>query len=382
MTSNRSLAELSQQIKSMALEQGFQQARISDLDTSDYFSHYQKWVKEGLNGDMGYLARNLELRQDPTQLHPGSCRVISLRYNYLPANSRFTEVLSDPDKANISRYALGRDYHKLMRKKLKRLAESIKSYCKGLDYRVFVDSAPILETCFAEKSGLGWKGKHTLLINKAAGSWFFLGEILINLELPVDKAAENLCGECQSCINLCPTGAIIAPYKLDARKCISYLTIENQGAIPLEFRKQIGNRIYGCDDCQLACPWNRQADLTQETDFEPRHQLDQAKLLVLFGWSEQEFNKNLEGNPIRRIGYQFWLRNIAVALGNGRYSEDTIGLLKRRRSEVSELVKEHIDWAINQLAQHSQDTSISSNLISDKTSKLIRTVKKMLPRDA
>ena len=378
MLSDDSLLDLSIKIKSLAIEHGFQQARISDLDTSDYFSNYQSWIDDGFNGDMGYLARNLELRQDPSQLHLGSCRVISLSYNYLPPDAKFSEVLSNPNLANISRYALGRDYHKLMRKKLKKLAEAIKIHCQQLNYRVLVDSAPLLETCFAEKSGLGWKGKHTLLINKQAGSWFFLGEILINIELPTDQATDNLCGECNSCINLCPTGAIIAPYKLDARKCISYLTIENQGPIPLEYRDLIGNRIYGCDDCQLACPWNRQASLTAETDFKPRYQLDNSGLVDLLNWSEDDFNQRLAGNPIRRIGFQLWQRNIAVGLGNSSYSQAAVEALEARKSDASDLVKEHIEWAITKLNRKKDKAYVTSA----KTSKLIRAISKMLPRDA
>jgi len=378
LLSQSALQTLSRTVKSLAREHGFQQARITDLDTSDYFSKYQSWIEDGFNGDMGYLARNLELRQDPSQLHRGSCRVISLRYNYLPQDSKFSEVLSNPDLANISRYALGRDYHKLMRKKLKKLAEAIRNHCQELDYRVLVDSAPILETCFAEKSGLGWKGKHTLLINKQAGSWFFLGEILTNIKLPMDAKIENLCGECNSCINLCPTGAIVAPYKLDARKCISYLTIENQGPIPVEYRDLIGNRIYGCDDCQLACPWNRQSSISDETDFMPRYQLDNSSLSDLFNWSEDEFNQRLAGNPIRRIGYQLWQRNIAVALGNSNYSEQVIKLLEQQKIIATELVREHIEWALNKLNKHQHQAPV----IPDKSTKLIRTIKKMLPRDA
>jgi len=364
----------------LAKEQGFQQARISDIDTGIYFEKFQQWVEDGFHGSMSYLERNLALRQFPEQLQPETCRVVSLRFDYLPAEAKFTKVLDNQELANISRYALGRDYHKLIRKKLQSIASSLAEMDDNISYRVFVDSAPVLETGFAEKSGLGWKGKHTLTINKNAGSWFFLGEIFINLPLEIDSPVKNQCGDCSACISLCPTNAIIAPYKIDARRCISYLTIENKGVIPVEFRKQLGNRIYGCDDCQLACPWNRYAQLSSEIDFEPRHQLDQEKLSILFNWTEAEFNKKLEGNPIRRIGFESWLRNIAVALGNAPASKEIISLLKNKQSSHSALVDEHIEWAIaQQEASLEKVIPVKKNY---KTKKLIRTVTKMLPRDA
>jgi len=371
----QNLLTLKQQIKKLALEQGFQQATISDLDTSDYFPRFKQWVNEGNHGNMSFLERNQKLRQSPTELHPDTCRIISVRYNYLPDEAGFTEQLNDVNRAYISRYALGRDYHKLMRKKLQKLAEAIGTNCNDLNYRVFVDSAPVLETAFAEKSGLGWKGKHTLVINRDAGSWFFLGEIFINIPLEIDLPVTNQCGNCSACINLCPTDAIVAPYKVDARRCISYLTIENDGEIPLELRALMGNRIYGCDDCQLACPWNRYSSTTKDANFSPRHDLDQASLLSLFNWTKHEFDQNLQGNPIRRIGFERWQRNIAVALGNGETSDDVMVALDRKKETASSMVKEHIEWAINQLnCPNKRDKPLQS-----KTKKLIRGIKKMMP---
>ncbi len=372
----QNLTSIKQRIKQLAAEYGFQQASIANIDTSDFFPKFKQWVADGHHGEMSFLERNQNLRQYPDELHPETCRVISLRYNYLPENASFTNALQEPALANISRYALGRDYHKLIRKKLQKLAESIAILCDSLNYRVFVDSAPVLETSFANKSGLGWKGKHTLIINKDAGSWFFLGEIFINLPLTVDSSVDNQCGNCTSCINLCPTGAIIAPYKVDARKCISYLTIENQSAIPVELRAKLGNRIYGCDDCQLACPWNRFSSITVDKDFSPRNGLDSASLLSLWLWSEQEFYTKLEGSPIRRIGYQNWLRNIAVALGNGESSTIILKALEEKKSQANTMVIEHIEWAIKEL-QSRATAPIAAQPIT-----LIRSIKKMMPRDA
>jgi epoxyqueuosine reductase len=375
-----SLAKVKTKLVELAHQYGFQDARVSDVETGRYFEEFKHWVAEGNHGCMSYLERNQDLRQFPSKLHPETCRVISLRFDYLPEGAGFTRVLKNPDKANISRYALGRDYHKLIRKRLQQLANALRQQTGEFSYRVFVDSAPVLETSFAEKSGLGWKGKHTLTINKNAGSWFFLGEIFIDLALEVDKPVENQCGQCTACINLCPTGAIVAPYKVDARRCISYLTIENDGAIPVELRTAMGNRIYGCDDCQLACPWNRYANLSQEKDFSARHNLDDETLLNLFNWTEQQFNQRLEGNPIRRIGYQNWLRNIAVALGNSIASEQTVKALQDKKADSSELVIEHIEWAINQ--QLTADKKNEQPESQRKARKLIRTIEKMNPRDA
>lgn len=375
-----SFAQIKHRIIELADEQGFQQARVTDIETAPYYEKFEQWVDEGLHGSMSYLARNLELRKYPEQLHPNSCRVVSFRYNYLPQNAGFSNVLKNQNLANISRYALGRDYHKLIRKKLQSIGKAISELEPSVDFRVFVDSAPVLETSFAEKSGIGWKGKHTLTINEDAGSWFFLGEIFINLPLEIDEPVENRCGQCTSCISLCPTGAIVAPYKVDANRCISYLTIENSGAIPIEFRKLLGNRIYGCDDCQLACPWNRFSQLTRDLDFTPRHQLNSQTLVSLFSWTNDEFNQNLRGNPIRRIGYDSWLRNIAVALGNAPYSELIIELLGHKLENSTEMVREHIEWAIEE--QESKRNQVNVVTVSTKTDKLIRTVNKMLPRDA
>ena len=372
------LIALKQRIKQLALDFGFQQISVANIDTSDFFPEFKQWVADGYHADMSYLERNQHLRQNPEELHPDTCRVISLRYNYLPDSAKFTQVLEDPTRANISRYALGRDYHKLIRKKLQKLASSISELCDDFEYRVFVDSAPVLETSFANKSGLGWKGKHTLIINKDAGSWFFLGEIFINLELEIDNPVKNECGKCTSCINLCPTGAIIAPYKVDARKCISYLTIENQTTIPVELRAKMGNRIYGCDDCQLACPWNRFSATTEDNAFTARNGLDSASLLSLWLWSEHDFYKKLEGSPIRRIGYQNWLRNIAVALGNGESSPAILKALADKKSLANSMVTEHINWAINQLKNRPR----KSSEVSNQTTRLIRTINKMMPRDA
>ncbi|PCI71074.1 MAG: tRNA epoxyqueuosine(34) reductase QueG [Gammaproteobacteria bacterium] len=360
--------------------EGFQQARISSTDTSPYFEYFSKWVSDGFNGEMDYLKRNQDLREFPEKLHANTCRVISLRYDYLPENPNFNQVLENQDLANISRYALGRDYHKLMRKKLSRLCKNLSDICNDqnntkLDYRVFVDSAPVLETSFAEKSGLGWKGKHTLVINKDAGSWFFLGEIFINLPLAIDEPVENLCKDCVACLSICPTQAIIAPYKVDARRCISYLTIENKSAIPIEFREMIGNRVYGCDDCQLVCPWNRYASSNVNNDFKSKNNLDSSSLLSLLAWNENTFLVSFEGSPIRRIGYQNWLRNLAVAIGNSPASKTNISALMDKQSDTNEMVSEHFDWAINLQSAH---------LIDDKrehkrNSKLIRTIKKLMP---
>lgn len=374
----QNLSNIKKHIKQLANDYGFQQATIANIDTSTFFPEFKQWVQDGYHGGMSFLERNQSLRQNPDELHPETCRVISLRYNYLPEKAVFSKVLQKPELANISRYALGRDYHKLIRKKLQKLANTISANCSGLKFRVFVDSAPVLETSFANQSGLGWKGKHTLIINKQAGSWFFLGEIFISLPLEVDLPVENECGQCTSCISLCPTKAIIAPYKVDARKCISYLTIENQSAIPVELRKSMGNKIYGCDDCQLACPWNRFSSTTEDHSFSAKNGLDSASLLSLWLWSEQDFYKRLEGSPIRRIGYQNWLRNIAVALGNGTASKQILEALEKKKIEANSMVIEHIDWAINQLESRPEKRV----MISVQTTKLIRTIKKMMPRDA
>ncbi|CAN6132503.1 COG1600 Uncharacterized Fe-S protein [Methylophilaceae bacterium] len=304
---------------------------------------------------MDYMAKHGLKRTRPEELVPRTLRVISARLDYLPANALASEaVLNDASKAFISRYALARDYHKVMRKKLQTLSEKIATAleeCEQTDfsYRVFTDSAPVLEVALAEKAGMGWRGKHTLLINKDHGSWFFLGEIYTNLPLPVDAPGSNHCGTCQSCIDVCPTRAIVAPYQVDARRCISYLTIELKGSIPLEFRPMIGNRVYGCDDCQLACPWNKFAEVSHEPDFVIKHGLDDIGLVDCFAWTEAEFNSKLAGSAIYRIGYQQWLRNIAVGLGNATTSPEIISALQARANDESALLREHVLWA---LAQH------------------------------
>lgn len=372
--------QLALDIKLWGTELGFQQVGITDTDLSEHQQAYREWLAEGFHGSMAYLNHNGDLRDDPAKLLPGTLRVISVRIDYLPENAGFATTLADKDRAYVSRYALGRDYHKLVRKRLKQLGQRIQQRVATLSFRPFVDSAPVMERPLATKAGLGWTGKHTLLLNREAGSWFFLGELLVNIPLPVDAPVEAECGHCVACIKICPTQAIVAPYQLDARRCISYLTIEQDGPIPVEFRAAIGNRIYGCDDCQLVCPWNRYAQLTQEHDFAPRQGLDQAKLSELFSWNEAQFLKQTEGSPIRRIGYSSWLRNLAVALGNSSASLATIEQLKQKRSEVNEMVAEHIDWAITQQLEKLDSQQQITNL--RKTERLIRIVEKGLPRDA
>jgi len=334
---------------------GFNQIGITDTNLQEAEAHHQAWIAKGFHGEMDYMAKHGLKRSRPEELVPRTLRVISARLDYLPANALASdEVLNDSSRAFISRYALARDYHKVMRKKLQKLSEKIATALKDCEqtdfsYRVFTDSAPVMEVALAEKAGMGWRGKHTLLINKDHGSWFFLGEIYTNLPLPVDAPGSNHCGTCQNCIDVCPTGAIVAPYQVDARRCISYLTIELKGSIPLEFRPMIGNRVYGCDDCQLACPWNKFAEVSHEPDFVIKHGLDDIGLVDCFAWSEAEFNSKLAGSAIYRIGYQQWLRNIAVGLGNAKTSPEIIAALHARANDESALLREHVLWA---LAQH------------------------------
>lgn len=342
-------SQLAQHIKTWGKALGFQQVGITDTNLHVYEQRFNEWIEQGMHGEMHYLARNGELRREPSAMHPGTMRVISARMDYLPPDTECMRVLNNENLAYVSRYALGRDYHRLMRKRLARLAEKISEEIIDHQFRVFSDSAPVLEKPLAEKSGLGWIGKHTNVINAKAGSWFFLGEIYTNLPLPIDSPIDGShCGSCKACITVCPTQAIIAPYKLDARRCISYLTIELRGAIPLEFRSLIGNRIYGCDDCQLCCPWNKFAKFTEEKDFHPRHQLENATLLSLFAWDEETFLEKTAGSAIRRIGHDMWLRNIAVALGNAPYAAEIIIALKARLLQTSPLVQEHIEWALQE----------------------------------
>lgn len=339
--------ELASNIKHWGYELGFQQTGITDIDLSAAESHFLDWLKADFHGEMDYMAQHGTRRSRPAELLPGTLRVISVRMDYFPnESSSADDTLNDPLLAYVSRYALGRDYHKLMRRRLQKLAEKISAVSGPMGYRAFVDSAPVLEKPLAQKAGLGWIGKHTNLINKQHGSWFFLGELYTDLPLPVDTPAKDHCGSCTRCIDICPTNAIVAPYKLDARRCISYLTIELRGSIPIELRPLIGNRIFGCDDCQLVCPWNRFAQSTKETDFSPRHELDSAQLIDLFSWSEESFLKYTEGSAIRRIGHQCWLRNIAIALGNAPTSQAIIEALQARMDDPSVLVRGHVQWAI------------------------------------
>ncbi|MBL1277767.1 MAG: tRNA epoxyqueuosine(34) reductase QueG [Ectothiorhodospiraceae bacterium] len=346
-------ANLAADILQWGQELGFQKLGISDTHLDEAEAHLLNWLREGKHGRMDYMARHGTKRSRPDELEPGTVSVISARLDYLPPQSADPDaILADPDKAYISRYALGRDYHKVLRHRMQKLATRIEQAIGPFGYRVFTDSAPVLEKALAEKAGLGWIGKHSNLLAEQTGSWFFLGEIYTDLPLPTSLPANtkttNHCGTCTACIDACPTRAIIAPYKVDARLCISYLTIELREAIPVELRPLIGNRIYGCDDCQLVCPWNRFAQPTPETDFLPRHALDDISLLELFAWSEAQFLKRTEGSPIRRIGHECWMRNIAVALGNAPRSEAVITALKNQQQHASPLVREHVIWALEQ----------------------------------
>jgi epoxyqueuosine reductase len=336
-------------IKGWGMECGFQQVGISGVELGEDETHLLNWLAAGRHGSMDYMARHGTARSRPGQLKPGTVRVISARMDYDPPAARDAwEVLGDPALGYVSRYALGRDYHKVLRSRLQKLADRIAAQTGPFGYRAFVDSAPVLEKSLARNAGLGWIGKHTNLINSSAGSWFFLGELYTDLPLPVDAPASEHCGTCVRCIEICPTRAIVGPNQLDARRCISYLTIELRGEIPLELRPLIGNRIYGCDDCQLVCPWNKFALKSVEADFAVRNGLDAASLVDLFGWSQVEFEQRTEGSAIRRIGYDCWLRNIAVALGNTRPDERIRAALRSRREAVSAMVRGHIDWALEQ----------------------------------
>jgi epoxyqueuosine reductase len=344
--------QLKESIQQWGREAGFQQVGITDVDLSEAEARLTTWLENKFHGEMDYMQKHGVKRSRPAELIPGTPRIISVRMDYLPADTHLIETLNSPTRAYISRYALGRDYHKLIRKRLEQLAEKIQTVAGDMGYRVFCDSAPVLEKPIAQKAGLGWIGKHTNLINSKAGSWFFLGEIFTDLPLPIDEPShKSHCGSCTSCIDVCPTQAIVGPYQLDARRCISYLTIELRGSIPLELRPMMGNRIYGCDDCQLFCPWNKFAKHTNEKEFHPRHRLDSAKLIDLFDWTEEEFLRYTEGSAIRRIGHECWLRNIAVALGNAPYEENIIIALQSRLTHPSELVREHVTWALENLSQ-------------------------------
>ncbi len=343
-------AAVRSQLESLAQALGFDALGVADLNLEPDELHLLRWLENGYQGDMDYMARHGLMRSRPALLAPGSVRAICVRMNYFPSDARDAEtVLADPQCAYISRYALGRDYHKVLRGQLKTLAGQLLERIGPFGYRVCVDSAPVLEKALARNAGLGWIGKHTNLLSRDAGSWFFLGEILTDLPLPADAAPTQHCGTCTACIDICPTQAILGPQRLDARRCVSYLTIEHHGAIPLELRRAMGNRIYGCDDCQLVCPWNKFARAAAHPDFKVRHGLDAAQLTDLFTWTEAEFAQRMRGSAIRRIGYQRWSRNIAVALGNAPQSAQVRGSLLARRDQAAPLLREHIDWA---LAQH------------------------------
>ena len=389
-THPQSTRQLTVDIRLWSQQLGFQETGFTRIKLDRSGKRFQQWLERGYHGSMEWMTRHGSKRWRPDQLLPGTLSVICVRMDYLPPDSGMIACLRDGEKAYLSRYALGRDYHKLMRKRLTTLASRIETACgHPVTQRPFVDSAPVLEKPLAQQAGLGWVGKNTLLLNRHAGSWFFLGELYTSLDLPADEAApEKQCGQCKACQNICPTQAFPEPYVLDARRCISYLTIENKGPIPVEFRKPMGNKVFGCDDCQIICPWNRFAATTAEQDFHPRHQLDRSALTSLFSWSEEDFLRNTAGSPIRRIGYQAWLRNLAVGLGNAPYSPAVITALQEKMSDtsslgtselgayesgiseldnsepspptgdpkptVSEMVKEHIAWALEQQSTKKQ----------------------------
>ncbi|MDY7218206.1 tRNA epoxyqueuosine(34) reductase QueG [Denitrificimonas sp. JX-1] len=356
------LIALTASIREWAEQLGFQQLGITDVDLSEDAQRLDAFLAEGYHGEMDYMTTHGTKRSRPAELVPGTVRVISVRMDYLPEDTQMMQVLADSERAYISRYALGRDYHKLIRRRLQQLAEKITEVTGHFGYRAFVDSAPVLEKPLARKSGLGWMGKNTLILNRKAGSWFFLGELFIDLPLPIDEPDDrDHCGRCSACLDICPTQAFVGERVLDARRCISYLTIELKGAIPEELRPLIGNRVFGCDDCQLVCPWNRFAKPTQEGDFRPRHRLDNSTLAELFLWTEEQFLARSQGSPIRRTGYERWLRNLAVGLGNAPSTIPVIEALKARLDDPSALVKEHVRWA---LAQHQQLDSINATELS------------------
>ena len=355
-----------------AIDLGFGDIRVSDTDLSVAGPRLKEWLDAGRHGDMNYMRERAHLRLNPQELQPGTVRVLTVRMDYLPDTSEMRQAVDwrnkeiarwdEPSQAVVAMYARGRDYHKVLRQRLQSLADVIEKKIGPFGYRVFVDSGPVMEVEMANKSGLGWRGKHTLLLNREAGSMFFLGEILVDVPFPVDEPITSHCGECSACINICPTQAITAPYQLDARRCISYLTIEHQGSIPEELRPLMGNRVYGCDDCQLVCPWNKFAQLSSVPDFLPRHGLEHADLLNLWSWSEEDFLSKHEGSPIRRIGYEAWRRNLAVGMGNALRSvtledgarEKIIGGLKQVLPNASDMLKEHIEWALMQTSKVSK----------------------------
>ncbi|WP_281211735.1 tRNA epoxyqueuosine(34) reductase QueG [Pseudomonas fulva] len=344
------LDALAHNIKLWGQELGFAHVGIAGIDLGEHEHHLQRWLDAGYQGEMEYLGAHGSKRAHPEQLTPGTVRVVSLRMDYLPGDTQMAQRLAQPEKAYVSRYALGRDYHKLVRKRVQSLADRIQQAIGPFGYRAFVDSAPVLEKALAEQAGLGWIGKNTLLLNRKAGSYFFLAELFVDLPLPVDQATTSEhCGRCTACLDICPTQAFVGPYVLDARRCISYLTIELKGPIPVELRSMMGNRVFGCDDCQIVCPWNRFAKPSREQDFQPRHGLENAELAQMFLWDEPTFLRKTEGGPLRRAGYERWLRNLAVGLGNAPSTIPVIEALKARRDDASPLVREHVEWA---LARH------------------------------
>lgn len=347
-----SLPDLSRAVHQWGRELGFDQVGIADLDLEEHEAHLLNWLEQGWHGEMDYMQRHGVRRSRPEALVPGTQRVISVRLNYLPHGLGHAEqALEDSTRGYVSRYALGRDYHKVLRGRLRRLVRRIEGVAGPFGYRVFTDSAPVLEKALAERAGLGWIGKHTNLLAKDAGSWFFLGEIYTDLPLAPDPPTrEEHCGDCRACIDVCPTQAIVAPYQLDARRCISYLTIELKGSIPLPLRPLIGNRVYGCDDCQLVCPWNRYAQLASVEDFQPRAALERSSLVKMMAWEETDYLRHTEGTAMRRIGHVQWLRNVAVALGNAPHDEAVVTALRARAGHPSELVREHVSWALERHA--------------------------------
>jgi epoxyqueuosine reductase len=347
--SEKQSQELALLIKEEAKKLGFQQIGITDTDLSEHIDVYQNWLDNDFHADLDYMDKHGAKRWTAEQLIPGTLRVLSVRMDYMSDPEPPMELLTQSNKAYISRYSLGRDYHKLIRSRLKKLIQFIKETAQNYEFRAFVDSAPVLERAFAQKAGLGWFGKNTMIINKKAGSWFFLGEIFTDLPLPLDAPHDGEhCGRCTACLDICPTQAFVGPHILDSRRCISYLTIELKGSIPEELRSKMGNRIFGCDDCQLICPWNRFSKQTPEDDFSPRHQLNDTKLIDLFNWDEETFLSKTEGSAIRRAGYESWLRNIAIALGNAQSDENIINALKSKLDSPSTIVQEHVQWALKQ----------------------------------
>ena len=350
-------AALAARIKQWGRELGFQAVGIADTELAAAEVRLGEWLGKGWHGEMDYMARHGALRARPAELVPGTLRVISCRMDYLP---RADEPAEDPLLAAIARYARGRDYHKLVRGRLQKLCDRIEAEAGAFGHRVFADSAPVMEVALAEKAGIGWRGKHTLLLSREAGSWFFLGEIYASLPLPADAPALEHCGSCVKCIEVCPTQAIRGPYQLDARRCISYLTIELKGSIPEALRPLIGNRVYGCDDCQAVCPWNSFARPSAEPDFAPRHGLDRATLVELFAWSAAEFDARMAGSPIRRIGHERWLRNLAVGLGNAPRAPEVLAALRARADHPSALVREHVAWALERHGEARQNAAATA----------------------